>query len=722
MSRKAARQQVGVALFPFLAVLICTMGALIVLLVLLVQQARVDASLISARKSGSPSGADDHQMRERLEDAQWKRDLLEKSRTAKIDELTDSRAKLAHLEEHAQRLADHAKELFERARSIEEGKKLRAEDLTAAKAEADRLKDEINRKRIEAAEARKKQASKEQSYALIPYDGPSGTRRRPIYIECTEFGVVIQPEGLILRADDFSGPLGPGNPLDMALRAIREHIERTAGDKAGQPYPLLVVRPGGIIAYGAARAAMKAWDDEFGYELISDEKALDFGQADPALSAALNKTVAVARQRQAAMVDMMPRRYPGDEPLKSFAAEPATDAAGSRFVGGGGGGGFGSGTGTGNGAGLPGGGARGGAGSGLPNGGSGGMPGTVGKPAQAPLPGSRGVSGGVGAPLAGAGTYGGGGGGYGNGQSPSGSTAGGGLPTAANGGGQGSGFVGGVGGATGMAGGSGAGSFPGSPLNGGGGGSGGGLGSGTSGYGTGSGQSSAAPTLGSAGGSAMAGGGSPSGGSASGGQPGGTFDSTGGSGASGGQVSASYGSAGGAGGSSAMGPMGQPGGSSMGGSNMSFSSGAPGQAGPTLNFGAANSGSSSSPSGSSSAKSGSKSGTNRGRNWALQNVKLHQIGVTRPIHISVLPDQIVIVPERGDDRRPQVVQVAPELTPDDVNHFVTAVQNEVKGWGLAVSDGYWKPVLQADVSPDAERHFTNLRTALSGSGIEVMRR
>ena len=70
---------------------------------------------------------------------------------------------------------------------------------------------------------------------LIPYDGPNGTRRRPIYIECTEFGVIIQPEGLILRADDFSGPLGPGNPLDIALRAIREHIERTAGDKAASP-------------------------------------------------------------------------------------------------------------------------------------------------------------------------------------------------------------------------------------------------------------------------------------------------------------------------------------------------------------------------------------------------------------------------------------------------------------------------------------------------------
>ena len=53
MSRAARRQNVGVALFPFLAVLICTMGALIVLLVLLVQQARVDASNLAREMGGS---------------------------------------------------------------------------------------------------------------------------------------------------------------------------------------------------------------------------------------------------------------------------------------------------------------------------------------------------------------------------------------------------------------------------------------------------------------------------------------------------------------------------------------------------------------------------------------------------------------------------------------------------------------------------------------------
>lgn len=142
---------------------------------------------------------------------------------------------------------------------------------------------------------------------------------------------------------------------------------------------------------------------------------------------------------------------------------------------------------------------------------------------------------------------------------------------------------------------------------------------------------------------------------------------------------------------------------------------------PSFNFGN-NQKSPSNSNSSSSGRSGPRSASNRGKNWALPDAKPHQIGVTRPIRVSLLADRLMIMPEVGDDRVPQIVKVAPELGPDDVNHFVTAVQNEVKGWGLAVSDGYWKPVLQADVAPDAERHFLNLQTALNGSGIDIVRR
>ena len=89
--RAARRPQVGVALLPFLAVLICTMGALIVLLVLLVQQARVDAQTIADSKvKSSAADATAKERRERLEDEQWRGEMLQKSRTEKKpqDEVT----------------------------------------------------------------------------------------------------------------------------------------------------------------------------------------------------------------------------------------------------------------------------------------------------------------------------------------------------------------------------------------------------------------------------------------------------------------------------------------------------------------------------------------------------------------------------------------------------------------------------------------------------------
>ncbi len=708
MSRKAKGQKIGVALFPFLAVLICTMGALIVLLVLLVQQARVDATVIAAAKSGGQTSSEEtRQARERLEDASWKRELLEKSRADKADELANTRSRVAHLEEHTQRLAAQAKELLERAKSIDEGKKLRDDELTGARAEAASLKSEIDKKKDELEQAKKKTQTGPESYALIPYDGRAGTRRRPIYVECTEFGVIIQPEGMLLKVDDFNGPLGPGNPLDSALRAIRDHWERTAGKSAGQPYPLLVVRPSGVVAFGAAKAAISAWDDEWGYELISDDKVLDFGQPDPALSATLNKTVAVARQRQSAMIAMMPRRYQGEEPLRSFTPDPSAGMGSSRSIGA-----------SGNGS------ANSGAGGGL--GGNATGRGTAGAPG--------GTSGTGGSGGTGSGTAGNAGGG---GMGSSG-TGGSGIPS----------VTGGMNGGTGSGGalGSNGGAFPNSPLGGGAGSGGagpGGTGSGGSGYGTGygatggqqaysggtGGQYGGSPNGNTPGGTAASGGSYPpggAGGSSAGGTPSGSsqaYGSTGGTqsggnSAGGSSVGGSFGAS--SGGSSAA-SSGQPGGSSMGGSS-SLSGGSPGGMGmPSLNFGEQKT----APSGTTAAKSGgsgSRSSAKKGSNWALPQAKPNHIGVTRPIRVSVQPDRVVMLPERGDNRAPKVVKVAPELTPDDVTHVVTTVQNEVKGWGLAVADGYWKPVLQVEVAPGAERQFMNLETALQGSGIDVIRR
>ena len=109
--------------------------------------------------------------------------------------------------------------------------------------------------------------------------------------------------------------MGPGNPLDAALRAIREHWTRLEGDAAqGEPYPLLIVRPDGAVAYSMARAAMAGWDDEFGYELVDDEMELAFPPGDPSLKRLLQNTIQTARERQAILAAAMPSRFDAPSP------------------------------------------------------------------------------------------------------------------------------------------------------------------------------------------------------------------------------------------------------------------------------------------------------------------------------------------------------------------------------------------------------------------------
>src|SRR5262249_53223374 len=86
----------------------------------------------------------------------------------------------------------------------------------------------------------------------------------------------------------------------------------------------------------------------------------------------------------------------------------------------------------------------------------------------------------------------------------------------------------------------------------------------------------------------------------------------------------------------------------------------------------------------------SKSGKNRGSNWGLPGSRGRVTAVTRPIHVAVLQDRLVIVPEKGDDRQAQQLPISPQLQQTEVEAFVTAVQREMRSWGLAVENGYWK--------------------------------
>jgi len=328
MKRRSRRSILGsdnpVSLFPFLAVLICTMGVLILLLVILVRQARLKA-VAQARAAKVGSVAEEaipsaEKLRQWEEDLQWQEEQLRASRDQTQQQLTEARTLLGHVEDSLRRLRDEGILWQEKLRQLDALQQTagmeRKSLIESQEAELAGLQRKIADLKRKIEEAKRQPSAR--SYAIIPYQGPHGTRRRPIYLECRSDGVYLQPEGIRFPPEDFLGALGPGNPLDAALRAVREEwLARREfdPDKDGEPYPLLIVRPSGIEAYYAARAAMMSWGTEFGYELVEDDWTLSYPPPDPRLAQVVQDAVALARRRQEFLVQSAPGKY-GSRPRR----------------------------------------------------------------------------------------------------------------------------------------------------------------------------------------------------------------------------------------------------------------------------------------------------------------------------------------------------------------------------------------------------------------------
>jgi hypothetical protein len=229
------------------------------------------------------------------------------------------------------------------------------DDRRQAEREIERLHKLIAQSRETIKSLKSENASKKRSYSIIPYEGPNGTTRRPIYIECRADAVVVQPEGITLTQEDLSPPLDAGNPLAAALRAAREYVVQNSGasaaNKQAEPYPLILVRPDGIKSYHAVRRAIASWDADFGYEFIGSEWKLEFPPLDPQLARLENQAVEQARIRRQVLAAAAPRAFRAggfDAARRDFIedgfGEGPSRGGGSGLGGGGGGPGHGGGT------------------------------------------------------------------------------------------------------------------------------------------------------------------------------------------------------------------------------------------------------------------------------------------------------------------------------------------------------------------------------------------
>lgn len=332
MKRRSSAAEETVSLFPFLAVLLCTMGTLALIFAIASQHIAPDGSAAApsnaenarqAENGAAPvddlaaeyaaalaqtDGATLEELEAETESLAWFLEELNGVKTRTQEALEKERARLAAAEKSLGDLRSESSVAKKRLETLaSETIAAPGEDALALQTKIDALDSEIERLQEETKKLREKNADAKRSYAILPYQGKKGVFRRPIYVECNENGVFLQPEGVPFLSTDFLLARYPGNPFDAGLRAAsRRFVEldgaKTANGETVEPYPLLIIRPGGANRYYSAVAALASWGGDFGYEFVADDQEIAYPEPDPVLAATVREQTEFSRRRLAAQL------------------------------------------------------------------------------------------------------------------------------------------------------------------------------------------------------------------------------------------------------------------------------------------------------------------------------------------------------------------------------------------------------------------------------------
>ncbi|MFN5584146.1 MAG: hypothetical protein ACK5DR_02490 [Planctomyces sp.] len=332
----ARRQyQHSVSLFPFLAVLVCAMGSLILLLLVMTRKIRHDqqAELSATRTTAAAVQPVDRsaelqameqnaaELQTRLQGLQQKVTALKSELEQKHQQLAQTRAELAGLQAQLQAAAapgaaasteadlQHLKseeaELLARLTTTEQALLAKRDELTRAEdavKEAELLLFEKQsaivalREQIQSAEAQAAAVSGVRT--LVEFSNSTGTTRTPIVIDVSAGGFEFLPNAIRVTMADMEKFPVRDNPLLSAILAIHQH--RSGRSLTAEPYVLLLVRPGGSLPFYGAQRILTEAKIHYGYELLTAARKVVVDGADllepPAVQLALQEAF---RRREA---------------------------------------------------------------------------------------------------------------------------------------------------------------------------------------------------------------------------------------------------------------------------------------------------------------------------------------------------------------------------------------------------------------------------------------
>ncbi|MBS0203636.1 MAG: hypothetical protein JSS49_12095 [Planctomycetes bacterium] len=342
MSRRPRSSQT-VALFPFLAVLVCTMGSLIFLLLVTTRMIRDRATaqsvteltspptlpvmsistparptappLTAVKQEPDPDAEPPVDLRAiALEQRQRELDALMSRWNSRLEELNNAREERARLLAQRKQLQQGAAQRVAALQAELNELEVKLGTMTG-KLSASAVGDGTIRERIELEtqikELKRRLRAAQQAdpgdnkFEVVPFDVMSGTSRRPILIECTSEGLRFIPEDIMIKPDDLAGFSPHVNPLVVGASALVNYwtawnIRQPNPGRQPEPYVLLLVRPSGTIAYYVAMKMLVDLNKPHGYELIEEDTELQMPPVDAgaraAVEAAVNRLLAERSQ------------------------------------------------------------------------------------------------------------------------------------------------------------------------------------------------------------------------------------------------------------------------------------------------------------------------------------------------------------------------------------------------------------------------------------------
>ena len=340
MPRKTSQN--SISLFPFLAVLVCTMGALILLLLVTTRQIQKEKTQLTEVVEVDPLTAEifdgldaeslqlpdisevqdfviepsyqdpflvDEDDDREAEIVQLKSDLESENR--KLGELQLEidvvKQQLSEVAEDSQASQQQLAMLEEQEAELKDSLEQKEQQLAGLNAELDEQSartekaEQVLRARESALVSLRKivraaEGAAGTDAALLEFTNSTGTQRSPIVIDVNENGLEFAGFDIRLAEKDLEGFPANDNPLLAGIAAL--HAHRFPDTLVSQPYVLLLLRPSGTMMFYAIQRSLGESGIHFGYELLDEDRRVAADRASTQEQSVLRKAIEEAMRRR----------------------------------------------------------------------------------------------------------------------------------------------------------------------------------------------------------------------------------------------------------------------------------------------------------------------------------------------------------------------------------------------------------------------------------------